>query len=1810
MCAVVPLHPGDPSKVYDTYGKYTAKCAKTKEDITNIDGSPADEKTRKAVVKLRENAVKFCASRGPYRMPFAWAAIRLKDPVAYCVGQLKPPVELELFQHQGDKVSDEDMINYLADMCKPREEQTLMKKAKRTPGVFRMRAYGLGAKETIPLCLTSTMYRVKPWDQAPGAAKAQVTLEVQEFPLDKVLEPHRTYRHNLYVYPKGVDMKNTHARNVVCKVEFMDGEATVVRGKPEGHASGSQGQANIYSRAYSVDHAKFQHSVVTYHSKNPDFYDEVKLSLPARLHEKHHLLFTFFHIQCKDSSKSSGAGKDEPAAVGYAWFPLMKQKRIQTGQRIELDIATSLPPGYLSQRSPSSRPLQKSATAPTSKVKWMDGRFTVTVNLDSTVLSDDQYVQGFMLEGKDYLDKAIPSAQGGGNGAEPQLPVLIQDNSAALRNLRNEDVSVQAVVHFLPCLLNQLLDIITHHKVSRIIPSDGPFQLVTEHEIKSKKGDQAATSYTLAKEAFTSLCHIINVVSAKGRKAAGNRSLDLLIYVMHMYHIWGPTGKQENSPKHAGMLFEEIIFWLKQSLAGSKPSVAESKRPEAQMVFKVCIRYAWFFFELTLKSSAQHIHLVSKPRHTSKRVQSRRDQLPAGFFEQVHDVVLDMVASITQHGSAAKNAKQLNADVAFFLRDCMTYYDRTQCFKLIHDVMKLLHQKTIPFENLNNITTEALAQFRVDMLEILTSHEHFVALNLPVAVKLGKSPKKKSSMVPPEVSLDDGFMDNHFLVGLLLHEVEIVLTAEKSAIRIQTITLLRKLLARHDHDERYASKSKPATAAKGASTAVYNLYFPLLPLILNYAPMLQPTSGGADGAFSEDEQRELLVIFLHVITRVKHGMLKLWWKDMVHKEKTKLMDLLARCVEAVSYPGKENLSSMSSTKLSIALGYAEGGTGRASAVATKGKGNLRQMRAAAQAGGAGGLPPLSVDRSSRTSSVSFPTTAADPAANLPARAHSARRRTRSIYAPEARQSRHSMIASQATAPSSHRYVERFCTLCRTHVADLKVWPECERKNAAGHTAKHSLCVECSVRGKKECHLKPSCPVCRDEERKHKEWKQKALASQSVQNSLPSQGEEDLFVLAANLSTEGGLAILDCVESFMDDMKDELQAKVTRESLMHYAFKVIDELMNHEQSARVIQHIVSALETFVHKFRKVIFTGGTQICYKLCTHMFNYCSYNDYDASVCRRKHEYKTRELASAFVYLLMRENYRFGTVDKKSKSKDKDKGPNIARVKMQSTIALSQGLKPETYHYMKRSLGTIVKHSKSDTAGKRSALPTLVQELALNMDTIMFNTIQLEQVKDDFDMMIDLHYRIAEGYKGSPNLRHHWLKTMSAQNEGRKRYAEAAFCHVHCAALMVECMNWSGRDSIGGMPNGAGAFGTFNSNVEEDEAIDSSKGSEEDGLFESPDDKFIEHLMQAARLFESAKMFEFHIAAIKLMVPYYEAKRNSARLQQVHLQISNAYARIIKATPSRTEGCFGAYFRVGFFCKGDLLPARLANKVFISREPPYTSLAAVCDRLKQEIYKSTADTLDGEANDSLVVEVVPHPNKIEVSSLQNESAVYLQVTAVMPYVKERSRLTFFELNVNIKSFVFDTPFTDKGKDHGGIKEQKLRRTYLKTKYAFPYIKSRIEVDERHVKDEVLSPIEIAIERIQQKNGILTDIIGADSVDLKLLHLHFGGCVQAAVNGGPAQYATVFLGDEETRKSIDRKLITKLRMEFGKLVATCGDALKVHATLIETSQKRLHEQFEAGWQSLKTLLDSLKATKDRAGTKSVHLAVDSANSEA
>lgn len=47
---------------------------------------------------------------------------------------------------------------------------------------------------------------------------------------------------------------------------------------------------------------------------------QIKIELPTQLHEKHHLLFTFFHVSCDNSSKGSTKKKDVVETQGLKCY--------------------------------------------------------------------------------------------------------------------------------------------------------------------------------------------------------------------------------------------------------------------------------------------------------------------------------------------------------------------------------------------------------------------------------------------------------------------------------------------------------------------------------------------------------------------------------------------------------------------------------------------------------------------------------------------------------------------------------------------------------------------------------------------------------------------------------------------------------------------------------------------------------------------------------------------------------------------------------------------------------------------------------------------------------------------------------------------------------------------------------------------------------------------------------------------------------------------------------------------------------------------------------------------------------------------------------------------------------------------------------------------------------------------------------------------------------------------------------------------------------------------------------------------------
>lgn len=97
------------------------------------------------------------------------------------------------------------------------------------------------------------------------------------------------------------------------------------------------------------------------------------------------------------------------------------------------------------------------------------------------------------------------------------------------------------------------------------------------------------------------------------------------------------------------------------------------------------------------------------------------------------------------------------------------------------------------------------------------------------------------------------------------------------------------------------------------------------------------------------------------------------------------------------------------------------------------------------------------------------------------------------------------------------------------------------------------------------------------------------------------------------------------------------------------------------------------------------------------------------------------------------------------------------------------------------------------------------------------------------------------------------------------------------------------------------------------------------------------------------------------------------------------------------------------------------------------------------------------------MVEIVKDSNPVDKTKLDPQKA-YIQITYVEPHFDTyelKDRVTYFDRNYGLRTFLFCTPFTPDGRAHGELHEQHKRKTLLSTDHAFPYIKTRIHVCHR-----------------------------------------------------------------------------------------------------------------------------------------------------
>ncbi|CAM4556654.1 unnamed protein product [Leuciscus chuanchicus] len=401
----------------------------TEPYIKNTDSS-------KTVQKMLKSNKQFCSKLGKYRMPFAWSVRSVfKDNQGTVDRECRFS---PLFKQESNKISTEDLIKLITEYRRAEKASKLQT----IPGNLEINVDCVPME--CPNCVTSSYVALRPFEDC---GLHDPTVEVDEFLQDssKFAQPYRVYKNHIYIYPKHLKYDSqksfAKARNIAVYVEF--------RSSDEEHAKPLK---CIYGKPGGPVFTTSACSTVLHHSQNPDFYDEVKIELPTHLHEKHHLLFSFYHVTCDINAKTSSKKKEAlETPVGYAWLPLLKDGRI-TSQDFSIPVSCTLPGGYLHIKDTSS-------TKNGSDVKLVDGGkqiFKVSTVVLSTVYTQDPHLNRFFQQCQKREEDL----------SQPPTSNFLN----CLKGLLSME-KIHMVIRFLPVLFNQLFKVLTQNDSDEVTAS-------------------------------------------------------------------------------------------------------------------------------------------------------------------------------------------------------------------------------------------------------------------------------------------------------------------------------------------------------------------------------------------------------------------------------------------------------------------------------------------------------------------------------------------------------------------------------------------------------------------------------------------------------------------------------------------------------------------------------------------------------------------------------------------------------------------------------------------------------------------------------------------------------------------------------------------------------------------------------------------------------------------------------------------------------------------------------------------------------------------------------------------------------------------------------------------------------------------------------------------------------------------------------------------------------------------------------------------------------------------------------------------
>ncbi|XP_069498125.1 dedicator of cytokinesis protein 7 isoform X8 [Ambystoma mexicanum] len=880
------------------------------------------------------------------------------------------------FKQEGDRLSDEDLYKFLADMRRP---SSVLRRLR--PITAQLKIDISPCPENPNYCLTPELLQVKVYPDT----RVRPTREILEFPARDVYVPNTTYRNILYVYPQSLNFANRQgsARNITVKVQFMYGEDP------------SNAMPVIFGKSSCPEFSKEAYTSVVYHNRSPDFHEEIKIKLPAMLTDHHHLLFTFYHVSCQQKQNTP---LETP--VGYTWIPMLQNGRLKTGPFC-LPVSLEKPPQAYSVLSPE---------VPLPGMKWVDnhkGVFSVEVVASSSVHTQDAYLDKFFA-----LVHALD---------EHMFPVRIGDLRIMENNLESELKSsilalnssqLEPVVRFLHLLLDKLILLVVRPPViaGQIVNlGQASFEAMASivnrlHKNLETNQDQHGRNNLLASYIYYVFrlpntdphsqspgpgglggsMHYATMARSAARPASLNLNRSRSLSNSNPDISGTPTSPDDEVRSIIGSKaldrscnrmssHTETTSFL-QTLTGRLPT-KKLFHEELALQWVVCsgsvreaaLQQGWFFFELMVKSMVHHLYFADKLDAP------RKSRFPERFMDDITALVSTMASDIvSRFQKDTEMIERLNISLAFFLNDLFSIMDRGFVFTLVKAYYKQVSSKLYLLPN-----PSTLVSLRLDFLRIVCSHEHYVTLNLPCS--LLTPPSSPSPSVSSATSQSSGFStiiqdqkianmfdlslpfrQQHYLAGLVLTELAVILDPDAEGLfglHKKVINMVHNLLSSHDSDPRYCDPEVKARVAL--------LYLPLIGIVMETVPqlydftetqnqrgrpggissedyesdggsmisqtvamaiagtsvpqltrpssfLLNSTPARQHSTFSAESSRSLLICLLWVLRNADETVLQKWFTDLSVLRLNRLLDLLYLCVSCFEYKGKKAFERMNS----------------------------------------------------------------------------------------------------------------------------------------------------------------------------------------------------------------------------------------------------------------------------------------------------------------------------------------------------------------------------------------------------------------------------------------------------------------------------------------------------------------------------------------------------------------------------------------------------------------------------------------------------------------------------------------------------------------------------------------------------------------------------------------------------------------------------------------------------------------------------------------------------------------------------------